>query len=81
MSQALADPQVLHRQLQRGLVHAALGEAPTIACPIRYGDESMTSDRAPPSVGQHTRDVLRSWLMKTQAQADELLETGVAAQA
>jgi crotonobetainyl-CoA:carnitine CoA-transferase CaiB-like acyl-CoA transferase len=81
MSEALADPQVLHRQLQRGLVHAGLGEVPTIACPIRYDDESMTSDSAPPSLGQHTRDVLRSWLMKTQVQVDDLLETGVAAQA
>jgi crotonobetainyl-CoA:carnitine CoA-transferase CaiB-like acyl-CoA transferase len=54
-----ADPQVLHRGLQVAMHHAAGGTAPQVANPIRYSATPIDYRRAPPLLGQDTRDVLR----------------------
>lgn len=58
IGQVFAHPQVIARQMRRDLPHPVAGTAPTVANPIRYSATPITYDRAPPTLGQHTREVL-----------------------
>jgi formyl-CoA transferase len=51
------DPQVLARGLRQEGPHAAAGSVPTVRNPLRM-DEGDAPLPAPPTLGEHTRDVL-----------------------
>jgi crotonobetainyl-CoA:carnitine CoA-transferase CaiB-like acyl-CoA transferase len=53
-----ADPQVQHRQMLRHLPHPLAGSVPQVVSPIRMLDAPLSYDRAPPTLGQHTAEVL-----------------------
>jgi crotonobetainyl-CoA:carnitine CoA-transferase CaiB-like acyl-CoA transferase len=53
-----ADPQVQHREMLRHLPHPLAGSVPQVVSPIRMQDAKLTFDRAPPTLGQHTAEVL-----------------------
>jgi crotonobetainyl-CoA:carnitine CoA-transferase CaiB-like acyl-CoA transferase len=53
-----ADPQVQHRQMLRHLPHPLAGSVPQVVSPIRMQDAPLSYDRAPPTLGQHTAEVL-----------------------
>jgi crotonobetainyl-CoA:carnitine CoA-transferase CaiB-like acyl-CoA transferase len=53
-----ADPQVKHREMLIELPHPVAGKVPQIASPIRYAEAPIEYRRAPPLVGEHTREVL-----------------------
>jgi crotonobetainyl-CoA:carnitine CoA-transferase CaiB-like acyl-CoA transferase len=53
-----ADPQVKHRGMLRDLPHPLAGRVPQVVSPIRMQDSPLTFDRAPPTLGQHTAEVL-----------------------
>lgn len=57
-----ADPQAQHRGMRIDLPHPAAGHAPTVANPIRLSQTPVEYRSAPPTLGQHTDDVLRSLL-------------------
>lgn len=52
------DPQVIERGILRTVDHPVAGPTPTVANPIRYREAGMVFDRAPPTLGQHTAEVL-----------------------
>ncbi|MGG5822453.1 CaiB/BaiF CoA transferase family protein [Falsiroseomonas sp. HW251] len=54
----LEDPQVRHREMLRHLPHPLAGRVPQIVSPIRMQDAPLSFDRPPPTLGQHTNDVL-----------------------
>ncbi len=56
--QALEHPQVQHLKTRIGLPHATGVEAPGIASPMRFSKSPVSYRRAPPMLGQHTREVL-----------------------
>lgn len=53
-----ADPQVQHRQMLRHLPHPLAGSVPQVVSPIRMQDAPLSYDQAPPTLGQHTAEVL-----------------------
>jgi crotonobetainyl-CoA:carnitine CoA-transferase CaiB-like acyl-CoA transferase len=57
--QALAHPQVQHLKTRISLPHAVGVEVPAIGNPIRFSKTPVSYRRAPPMLGQHTREVLR----------------------
>lgn len=59
VAEVFADPQVQHRGLTVELDHPLSGEVKLIANPIRFQDSAIRYDRAPPTAGQHTEEVLR----------------------
>jgi crotonobetainyl-CoA:carnitine CoA-transferase CaiB-like acyl-CoA transferase len=63
-----ADPQVQHRGMKIDLSHPVAGHAPTVANPIRLSQTPVAYRSAPPMLGQHTDDVLRSLLGLTDEQ-------------
>jgi crotonobetainyl-CoA:carnitine CoA-transferase CaiB-like acyl-CoA transferase len=53
-----ADPQVQYREMLRRLPHPLAGSVPQVVSPIRMQDAPLAFDRAPPTLGQHTSEVL-----------------------
>ena len=58
ISQALADPQAMHRGVQISAGGGELGEVPMVGCPIRLDGERSDAPLPPPALGEHTVDVL-----------------------
>ena len=59
IAQALADPQVAARALRIDLPHPLAGTVPLVANPIKLSATPPAYERAPPTLGQHTEEVLR----------------------
>lgn len=53
------DAQVKHREMLRHLPHPVSGTVPQVVSPIRLRNAPLSFDRAPPTLGQHTDQVLR----------------------
>jgi len=60
IAHALADPQVVQRQMRIRLPHGLAGEVPLVGCPIKMSATPPVYERAPPRLGEHTDEVLRS---------------------
>jgi formyl-CoA transferase len=67
ISQALADPQALHRQAKLAAGGGALGEVPMVGCPIRIDGERSDAPLPPPALGEHG-DLLRQWIDDEEVQ-------------
>jgi crotonobetainyl-CoA:carnitine CoA-transferase CaiB-like acyl-CoA transferase len=76
IAQVFADPQVVARGMRVELPHPLSGTVPGVSNPIRFGDRVMQSDRAPPTLGQHTREVLEDVLGLNPAEIDAIQASG-----
>ncbi len=72
IEQMFADPQVQHRKLKVQLPRDGIGNVPGVACPIRLSDSPTSYERAPPALGEGTREVLRDRLHMTDEAIQEL---------
>jgi crotonobetainyl-CoA:carnitine CoA-transferase CaiB-like acyl-CoA transferase len=70
--QVFDDPQVQHRGLWQELPHPAGGMTPTIASPLRLSGTPVQYRMAAPTLGQHTQEILRDVLGKSQNEIDQL---------
>ncbi|MCQ4160002.1 CoA transferase [Roseomonas sp. GC11] len=52
------DPQLQHRAMLRHLPHPLAGTVPQVVSPLRFAENPLRFDRAPPLLGQHTEEVL-----------------------
>jgi formyl-CoA transferase len=59
IAQALADPQIRSRGLLVDLPHPLAGSVSLVGTPIRMSASPPALERAPPTLGQHTDEVLR----------------------
>src|SRR6185436_16846140 len=57
--EALADPQLLDREMIRELSHPTAGSLRTVGTPIKLSETPGGVRSAPPYLGQHTDSVLR----------------------
>jgi glutaryl-CoA transferase len=60
LQQVFAHPQVKSRGLQLELPHPLAGSVPSVANPIRMSATPVRYAAAPPTLGQHTHEVLSS---------------------
>jgi crotonobetainyl-CoA:carnitine CoA-transferase CaiB-like acyl-CoA transferase len=77
LAQVFADPQVVHRGVRVEAPHPVAGAVPMVASPIRLSATPIAHDVAPPTLGQHTREVLVEVLGMTDAEVVALREQGV----
>jgi crotonobetainyl-CoA:carnitine CoA-transferase CaiB-like acyl-CoA transferase len=77
LAQVFADPQVVHRGLRIDLPHATGGQAPGVRPPARFSRSGLKLERAPPLLGQHTREVLSRELGLDAAALDGLAAAGI----
>lgn len=76
IAQVFADPQVVARGMRGELPHPLSGTMPFIANPIRFSESAIHYERAPPLLGQHTREVIEEVLGLTESEIGELKASG-----
>lgn len=61
VAEVFADPQVIHRGLRFDTVAPWLvgGKIPAIRTPIQFSDAQLNTERASPTLGEHTAEILR----------------------
>jgi glutaryl-CoA transferase len=62
VKQAFDDPQTEARRMIETVGHPTLGELRLIGTPFKFGGTPTSVRRAPPTLGQHTDEILRSEL-------------------
>ena len=72
VAEALADPQVAHRQMVREVAHTLGGEIRVLGNPIKFSRSGENEFGSPPTLGQHTESVLRKTLGYTTEQIETL---------
>jgi len=77
MQQVFEDPQVQHRQMKMTLPHSAGGAIPNLANPIRFSATPIRYQRAAPTLGEHTDDILHTCLNLPAERIEELRTLGV----
>jgi formyl-CoA transferase len=76
LDQVFADPQVVHRGLKVTAPHPA-GEVTMVRNPMRFSETPIPHDVAPPTLGQHTAEVLEGVLGMSPAEVAALREAGI----
>jgi crotonobetainyl-CoA:carnitine CoA-transferase CaiB-like acyl-CoA transferase len=71
MLQLFDDPHVRHRQLAMRLPHASGVDVPVLRSPLHLS-AAPVEHRAPPMLGEHTREVLQQWLGRTDNQINDM---------
>ncbi|HTG78559.1 MAG TPA: CoA transferase [Sphingomicrobium sp.] len=74
ISQALADPQAVHRGAQISAGGGALGEVPMVGSPIRIDGKRADAPLPPPGLGEHG-DLLSEWV--DEAELKRLRAAGI----
>ena len=59
VAQALADPQALARAMVETIDHPAVGPFRALGVPFKMAGTPARLRRAPPTLGQHTEEILR----------------------
>ncbi|HYH42141.1 MAG TPA: CaiB/BaiF CoA-transferase family protein [Burkholderiales bacterium] len=72
LDQVYADPQVQHRGMKIDVPHPLSGSLPLVANPIKYSRTPLNYDIPPPLLGEHTEEVLRALLGKTDDEISTL---------
>jgi formyl-CoA transferase len=72
LDQVYADPQVRHRGLKIDVPHPLSGTVPLVANPIRFSRTPLTYEVPPPLLGEHTDEILRHVLGKSDAEIARL---------
>jgi crotonobetainyl-CoA:carnitine CoA-transferase CaiB-like acyl-CoA transferase len=65
LDQVFEDPQVQHRQMRVDVPHSVGVDVPGLASPLRFSDTPVTYDKAAPTLGEHTEQVLGALLGKS----------------
>ncbi|MDR0634990.1 MAG: CoA transferase [Azoarcus sp.] len=77
IAQTFEHPQVRHRKMKIELPHPLSGAVPLVANPIRFSKTPVSYRTAPPTLGQHTREVLSTLTDIQSADIDALSAKGV----
>jgi|RhiMethySRZTD1v2_1073278.scaffolds.fasta_scaffold129164_3 crotonobetainyl-CoA:carnitine CoA-transferase CaiB-like acyl-CoA transferase len=72
VAEALASPHAQAREMVRTVNHPTAGEVKTLGIPFRFSDTPASVRRPPPTLGQHTEQILRDMLKLSQSRVDEL---------
>ncbi len=75
MAEAFAEPQAIHRGGRIELPHSLAGTAPAISNPIHFSASPITYRNAPPTLGEHTDEILRDVLGLSTEQINDLRDT------
>jgi formyl-CoA transferase len=77
VAEALDGPQVAARGLLLDIEHPKLGRGRFVGSPIALDGTARGSTRPPPTLGQHTEEVLQDWLELGAAEIASLRAAGV----
>jgi crotonobetainyl-CoA:carnitine CoA-transferase CaiB-like acyl-CoA transferase len=76
-AQVFDDPQVRHRGMRTTMQHPLSGSVPQVANPVRFSATPVQPTRPPPTLGEHTEEVLQERLGLQPQRMAELRAAGV----
>ena len=76
VADVFTDPHVQHRQMKISMTHPA-GEAPLIGSPLKMSGTPVSYRRPPPTLGQHTDEVLKDLLGMDDDERRALRQRGI----
>ena len=76
IAQVFEEPQVKARGVRMELKHRVAGSVPLVASPMRFSDTPLEYRLAPPVLGEHTDEILRGLLGKSEREIAELRASG-----
>src|SRR3954466_1099136 len=77
VAQVFEEPQVRARGVKIQLQHPVAGTLPMVSSPMRFSDTALEYKLPPPLLGQHTDEVLRTVLGRSESEIAELRAHGV----
>ena len=77
LQQVFEEPQVIARGMKIELPHAVAGKVSLVASPMRFSGTPIKHEVPPPALGQHTDEILRQSLKKSDAEIAKLKADGV----
>jgi crotonobetainyl-CoA:carnitine CoA-transferase CaiB-like acyl-CoA transferase len=77
LKQVFEEPQVIARGMKIELEHSLAGKVPLIASPMKFSGTPLEHKVPPPTLGQHTDEVLRGLLRMDDAAIAKLRADGV----
>jgi crotonobetainyl-CoA:carnitine CoA-transferase CaiB-like acyl-CoA transferase len=72
IAQTFANPQVMHRKMRIDLPHPLSGSVPSVANPIKFSGTPIQYRNAPPTLGQHSHEVLQKYVGLSDAEIESL---------
>jgi len=77
MKEVFEDPQVRHRGLRVDVPHPSGTPAPVVASPLRLSQTPVEYRLAPPLLGQHSAEILKGLLGRSDAEIERLKAAGI----
>jgi crotonobetainyl-CoA:carnitine CoA-transferase CaiB-like acyl-CoA transferase len=75
--QVFEEPQVVARGMKIEIDHALAGKVPLVASPMRFSGTPLEFKSPPPTLGQHTDEILHTFLGMSPADIGKLRADGV----
>jgi crotonobetainyl-CoA:carnitine CoA-transferase CaiB-like acyl-CoA transferase len=76
IAQVFAEPQAIARGLKMEMPHPSAGKVALVRSPMRFSETPLEHRLPPPLLGEHTDEVLRGWLGRSDAQIAQLRADG-----
>jgi len=76
IAEVCADPQVLHRRMVQEVEHPAAGRIRQLGVPVKLSETPGSLRLPPPTLGQHTAEVLAGLLHMSRARIEALRRAG-----
>jgi formyl-CoA transferase len=77
LAQVFSEPQALARGLRMELPHPSAGKVSLVRSPMRFSKTPLEHRMPPPTLGQHTDEVLRGLLGKSEGEVARLRSDGI----
>jgi formyl-CoA transferase len=77
LAQVFSEPQALARGLRMELPHPSAGKVSLVRSPMRFSETPLEHRMPPPTLGQHTDEVLRGLLGKSEGEVARLRSDGI----
>jgi formyl-CoA transferase len=77
LEQVFAEPQAVARGLRMEMPHPSAGKVSLVRSPMRFSETPLQHEMPPPTLGQHTDQVLRELLGKSEAEISRLRSTAI----
>jgi formyl-CoA transferase len=77
LEQVFGEPQAQARGLKMELPHPRAGKVALVRSPMRFSATPVQHDAPPPTLGQHTDEVLRDVLKKDPSEIARLRAEGI----
>lgn len=77
IDEVVENPQLRHRNQIVEVEHPVAGKVSTAGVTMKLSDTPLTIRRPPPTLGQHTAEILGDWLEMSEMQISELMNEAV----